>query len=199
MEKSTLMNDCDIVYFNNANKSDGAKEQLMDYIIAWTLHHSEEQYKKKTPILHSYCSMILKTILGLSCEQLNIIFRDVKTIKQVIIPDSKKRIDIICNITASIGEQEMEWCILIEDKYFSNLNNNLEDYVHYFEEQCPDNVVKKCVLITAISRNDPKFHKYYDKAKTIYNFEIFSLDSFPISNLKDSESDLFNEFWLRDW
>ena len=56
---------------------------------------------------------------------------------------------------------------------------------------------KHYALITCIDRDDPKFESY--KIAESFGFNIFSFYDLLPEATEDTESDIFNEFWLRSW
>ena len=188
------MCDDNIRLSNFEQKSDGQKECVMDHIIAWSLKHASIIYKTKQPKLYSYCKSILSKLLEINNEE--VYFSKVMTALQVPIKGSKQKIDIVCEVTSVKNQKREQWALLIEDKYFGNLTNILSDYKNYFDSQYND-LHRKYALITCVDKADPNFKKY-DSAE-ILGFKVFSICELIDKILPDTESDIYNEFWLRNW
>lgn len=186
---------------------DGNAETMMDYIISWTLRRADVECSEEKPRLYNHCRHILGTLLGIEVTD-QVIFKSVKVWKQWV------RIDLSVELELEIGGKTTKHAILIENKYYSPLHDaTAEDRTrksqlavyretfdsHYQkEEQEGRHWEKHYVLITCIKRSDEKFVIYNDAIK--YDFTIYHLKELvkkENDKYTDTESDIFNEFWLK--
>ena len=186
---------------SDSTESDGQAEIVMDYVISWCLRFAQKDNGDK-PILHKKCIQILKLLLGIDKTDV-VEFTLVNTWKQ------HKKIDIWAEVNAIVNGQAKSYSLLIEDKYYSGLRtikdgkgffrNQLDVYKekfdrYYDEEKNDFGANRRYVLITCISRSDPKIKIYSEHSK--YGFELFTYDELVEDN-EETESDIYNEFFIR--
>lgn len=175
------------------SEKDGRPELVMDYVISWTLRRADIKCSIEKPILYGYCRAIFAKILGVSLDD-STLFEQVKVWKQ------EQDIDLWIELQLNRNGICQRHAVLIEDKFYSQLRpNQLENYKERFEAYYAtqsDEWHKHYVLITCIERGDSKFEEYYGKAPSL-GYKTFSFYEIFGKNHKESESDIFNEFWLR--
>ena len=187
----------------DSTESDGKAEIVMDYIISWCLRRADVICSNEKPILYNYCRILLATILEIELND-SIKFQEVKVWKQ------ECNIDIWVELQVNRDGVLEKHAILIEDKYYTGLHlsrdtdgeyrNQLEVYKKKFDNfyaQQTDEFHKHYALITCISRTDPNFAMY----DTAASFEFKTYTIYDLlgkeREYKESESDIFNEFWFR--
>ena len=177
MNVSLLMKD--------SSYGDCQKETMLDFILSWTLRRASSAYANEKTILYNYCREILFRLL-------NIEVCSVETWKQW------EHIDLHTNIELSINGKPEWHAILIENKIYTPTHDDqLKRYRQIFDEAYKDgNFCLHYVLITC--HESPSEQLRHDCSEN--GFICFPiLDLFPNDRGKDSESDIFNEFWLREW
>lgn len=186
---------------------DGNAETMMDYIISWTLRRADVECREEKPRLYDHCRHILGKLLGIEVTD-QVIFKNVKVWKQWM------RIDLSVELEVEFEGKITKHTILIENKYYSPLHdataedktrkNQLVVYREIFdshykkEEQEGKFWEEHYVLITCIKRDDENFVIYSDALK--YGFKVYNLKELvKKENDKyiETESDIFNEFWLK--
>ena len=202
------MEDDDCLYMLDSSDKDGKCEVIMDYTISWTLRRAQAKFKNEKPILYLNCRKILCKLLELHYSE-SIVFEKVEVWKQY------DRIDLWVEVTLVNGNHDKKsekHGILIENKYYTGLHetrdidgkyrNQLIVYQKKFDSYYKDKPEwkKHYVLITCLSRENQYFPINPDQDK-VFGFNVFSrrelLDK-PDNNI-DTESDIFNEFWFREW
>lgn len=185
----------------DSTENDGHAEPIMDYIISWCLRWAMQDYANTKLILHNYCKRMLCILLKEE-NVANISFTDVKTWKQYY------KIDLWVEAILLKNSIEEKHAILIENKYYTPLHltkdddgqykNQLEVYRkkfdNYYNDQ-PNDWKTHYALITCIDRNDEKFSQYEEAYN--YGYEIYSFYELLAGHSEETESDIFNEFWLR--
>ena len=184
------------------SENDGKAEIVMDYVLSWCLRRASVSCANEKPILYNYCRNMLGILLQINIDD-SIIFKSVKVWKEEL------KIDLWVEVVIEKEGKEEKHAILIENKYYSGLHetrdkdkiyrNQLEVYKRRFNEyydKNPEFYVKHYVLITCIEKDNPKF-KIYDIART-FGFSIFTFYELLGEKRKyeESESDIFNEFWI---
>ena len=172
---------------------DGAKEVIMDYVISWTLRRAQNSCAYDKPILYRYCRKFLGYLLGIELKDSDVV--KVETWKQ------EYRIDLWVWVSVN----GVEYDILIEDKYYSGLHDDqLERYKELFDEWLQSHRPKSKPLYWLLTCHERGLTDIYDSAKN-YGFCVGFWDDMikamgcEGADVKDSESDIFNEYWLRHW
>jgi hypothetical protein len=204
MDDSLLM--CD------STEGDGKAEIVMDYVMSWSLRHAvTNETNEKTPRLLQYCRYMLHKLLQLKAPLEQIVFEKVEVWKEW------KNMDLCVEVTFTNNGQREFYALLIENKYYSPLHlkkdtkgiwrNQVDVYKEIFEKHY--NFLKKeerkYALVSCFESNDDKIRLYDEALK--FGFKVFGF--YDIINesywdeangkYEDSESDIFNEFWLRKW
>lgn len=176
----------------DSSDKDGKKEALLDYILSWTLRRASSRFKNDNKdILYKYCREILFKLLEIDDYQ-DIIVNNLKTWKQW------EKIDLIVEIELECDGNKEYHAILIEDKvYTRDHDDQLRRYRKDFDEEYNNTKYKKHYVLITCQDEVPK--KIAESCE-IAGFRCLPLlDLFPNYGKEDSESDLFNEFWLRYW
>ena len=183
MNVSLLMKD--------SSYGDCQKETMLDFILSWTLRRASSAYANEKTILYNYCREILFRLLDIK-EYDNIEVCSVETLKQW------EHIDLHTNIELSINGKPEWHAILIENKIYTPTHDDqLKRYRQIFDEAYKDgNFCLHYVLITC--HESPSEQLRHDCSENGF-ICLPILDLFPNDRGKDSESDIFNEFWLREW
>lgn len=204
MEKSLLMKD--------DTEGDGKAEIVMDYVMSYSLRHAVDKYLIEKPMLCRYCRYMLSVLLGIPID-------DNKTnVESVNVWREWQHMDLCVEATIKENGVSNTYALLIENKYYSGLRKNqLEDYKKIFDDYYDNN-----------KKADREHRRYRlvscfeepEKVEAIYGIKVSkfpkkeSQDDFlalpfyyllPKSYLhnddiyEETESEIFNEFWLRKW
>ena len=169
---------------------DGAKEVIMDYVVSWTLRRAQNICAGEKPILYNYCRRLLGFLLK----------RELKDIDIVLVETWKQEYYIDLWVWVSVNGKEYD--ILVEDKYYSQLRDNqLTRYKEQFDEWLKCNRPNSTPLYWLLTCHD-RGTDIYDSAKRD-GFSIGFWDDFleamglDEEGAVESESDIFNEFWIK--
>ena len=183
------------------SEKDGHAETLMDYILSWSLRCTKYPFiKDNKPLLYHYCKYILCTLIDRLQDISNITIDDVRVCKQ------KQYIDLWVEVDLHINKREEHHAILIEDKYYTGVHDDqLARYKRIFEEHYQDKETypenkRHYVLITCLYSDNIYYAPLAQAAKE-NGFEIYQLYDIVDNSLgyRESESDIFNELFLREW
>ncbi len=190
----------------DSSEIDGHAEAVMDYVLSWCLRWSETKYKDIKPTLHRYCQyMLFKLIDKNTCD--NIIVENVYVWKQ------SQNIDLWIEAKLLVNGKDEWHSVLIENKYYTPLHlskdtdgvyrSQLEVYKKKFEAHYADNddYHHHFAVITCLERDDDNFTTTYEEKEIEQlGYKLFSFDDMLDSSIDiDTESDIFNEFWRRNW
>ena len=180
------------------SKKDGHAETIMDYVLSWCLRCTNYRYvKEHQPILYRYCAYILFKLLG---KELDL---DYTSIERVNVKKQQYQIDLWVEVEMKKDTENEYHAILIEDKYYSPLGENqLETYKPKFQDYYKDksNFHLHYAVITCLYHDDKNFPPLEQKAHKNGFDAYFVYDLLdPSLNGQESESDIFNEFFIREW
>lgn len=153
-------------------------------------------------LLYEYSRAILGKLLHKNIDNLTNI-ESVKVEKQCY------NIDLWVNVVLTINEQKEKHAILIENKAYSPIHNatdedgtsrcQLEVYKKKFNRDYAndEDVIKHYWLITC--HEEEKYLKQIREICQLHDFELIPLTELQDNGVPDTQSDIFNEFWLRYW
>lgn len=173
-------------------------EGVLDYILSWSLRNSTKDVKESKPILYDYCLYMLCKLLDIE-DYKNVEIVNIKVYKQW------KNIDLLSEVEITNNGTEEKHVIVIEDKIYSSISGDqLERYKQIAESYYNNGnnwILHFALVAGGFERSDPKIHMY-DHALEV-GYKVLSFDEMVhpdgyVNNI-DTESDIFNEFWLRSW
>ena len=183
------------------SEKDGHAETMMDYVLSWSLRCTKYPFiKDNKPLLYHYCKYMLCTLIDRLQDMSNITIDDVRVWKQ------EQYIDLWVEVDLHIDNREEHHAILIEDKYYTGVHDDqLARYIQIFEELYNDKEKYPrrnlhYVLITCLYSDNIHYAPLAQTAKE-NGFKIYQLYDIVDNSLgyKETESDIFNELFLRDW
>ena len=203
MEKSLLM--CD------STEGNGKAEIVMDYVMSYSLRHAEDKYLIEKPMLCRYCRYMLGALLGISID-------DNTNIESVKVWKEWQYIDLCIEVIVKEGRSEHKYALIIENKYYSKLHDEqLSKYKKifdgYYDKRGVAKEYRRYRLVTCFDEKRRVESVYgievYDTSKkqkqdnflahTFYDLLPEKYWSESIEAYEETESDIFNEFWLRKW
>lgn len=183
-------------------EKDGHAETIIDYVLSWCLRCGKYPFvKDNKPVLYQYCKYMLCKLLDRLQDMGNITIDDVRVWKQ------ERYVDLWIEVELHVGDRKEYHAILIENKYYTGIHDNqLERYQQIFDEyysdkpQYSEKTNRHYVLITCLYSNDAYYTPLAKVAKE-KGFDIYHLYDLADNSLnyKESESDIYNELFLREW
>lgn len=185
MEESLFMQD-------SWHSNDGY-EAMLDFQMSWLMRLAAEKDIEK-PRLHQICKEVLLRLIEKEEE------RNVEILK-VEVWRQWASIDVVAEIDVIVDNKKEQHLVVIEDKAYSMLHDDqLTRYKKIVGEIYEG---KRNIHYCVITFHDEG--KWFDKLKNDCKKTGWRLLSFyevigwKDGEFKDTESDLFNEFWLRKW
>ena len=187
----------------DSSEKDGKAEIVMDYVLSWCLRRADEICQKDNkPILYEYCRYMLGKLCEIDVNE-SVVFKDVMVWKE------DQNIDLWVELIVETDGKSQKHAILIENKYYTGLHpardnegqyrNQLEVYKEKFIEHYSkkdDDWKLHYYLVTCVERESPAF-AMYDVAKE-FKYQVYSIYDLLVStDPQPTESDIFNEFWIR--
>ena len=199
LKESMLM--CD------STEGDGKAEIVMDYVMSWSLRHATDNYINEKPILSKYCRYMLGKLLDTTIG-------DTVCVKSVEVWREWQYMDLCVEAIIEKEGVDHNYALLIENKYYSQLHDDqLKRYQAKFDEfyvlkrkETDDEWILKHKLVSCLEEQE-KAENMYGSDTNGTDFEILTFYKLIDETLwdkdkgeyKDSESEIFNEFWLRRW
>lgn len=188
--------DKDSKFMTDHSEGDKGKEAVMNFELSWVLRMAaDEEYIKDKPIFRLFSKYMLCRILNISPSTVQII--TVKVWKEW------EKIDL-CVEVELIKEGKTEYhFILIENKVYTNMKQwQRDDYpktLNQYYENSHDkkNYVPHQVLITCAETN-AELKKAEDFCKDT-DWKVLSIYDIILDLNIETESELFNEFWIYNW
>lgn len=189
------------------SNGDSQKEAISDFVLSWTLRVAQDNFPTRDtqPRLHTSCRQILsKLIFGLENGD------KIKPTDKVISVKVWKQwnwIDLHANVELEIDGQKEFHLIVIENKAYTRTHDNqllrYKDLINQTYDASSDikQFKRHFILITFLdSDNKKEVYESLQKDCQENGYRCISiLDLQPNCGCIDTESDIFNEFWLRVW
>ena len=189
-------------FMNDQSESDHGLESILDYELSWALRMAaDKECQENKPRLYHQCRHILFTLMGLSdSPEINI--------EVVEVWKQWNYIDLVADVYLSINGKKELHVILVENKAYTKMTEHQRDvYPEVIQDEYKTNPRYKDyrdyrlhqVLVTCFSTDNDK---YLQRAAFIKgtDWSIKSVEELPDWTAKEqTESDLFNEFWLNKW
>lgn len=178
----------------DASEGDCRKEAIMDFIMLWTLRRAAATFKDDKPLLYDACRRIL---FGL----LNMPRHSTAEALKVTVKKGWKNTDLIAEVVLRHhdGREECH-ALLVENKVWTSTHDSqLQRYKQTFAEAYSGSGYADHMHMAVVTCFDkPPAGMIADcQANGFRCIRIEDLQ--PVTPEEDTESDIFNEFWLRNW
>jgi len=187
----------------DSSEKNGKAEIVIDYVLSWALRWCDRQLSSVCPILYDKCKYMMCKFLQIPDEQMDsVMFSDIKVWKE------EDRIDLWVELVVTQNGENNRHAILIENKYYGSLRNikdvdgiyrnQLEVYKKNFDKHYAsqsDSWTLHYSVYTCIESWNPKL-SIYDMAKNL-GFQVLAFDDIVKDDHQETESDIYNEVWLR--
>lgn len=189
-------------FMNDQSQGGHGLESILDYELSWALRMTtDKECRENKPRLYQQCKHILFTLMGMSASP-------AINIEVVEVWKQWNRIDLVADVYLEInGEKELH-VILAENKAYTTMKENQrDDYPEIIKDEYETNPRYKDypnyklhqVLVTCFSTDNDNYLQQAEFIKGT-DWSIKSVEDLPDWTAKEqTESDLFNEFWLNKW
>ncbi len=188
-------------------EGDGKAEIVMDYVMSWSLRHAIDEFIKSKPILSNYCRYMLRKLLDLSTEEM-LFVESIKVWKEW------QYMDLCVEATINTNKGRKYFALLIENKYYGRLRDNqLKRYQKIFDafyaQKSKEDEVEWILRHKLVSCFEDKEYVDSKYSKGLEGTDFIAIPFYDLlypkyldkttGKYEDSESEIFNEFWLRRW
>ena len=189
-------------FMSDHSEGDHGLEAILDYELSWVLRMAaDKECQAKKPLLYHQCRHILFKMLDME-DSPNIIVDTVEVWKQW------SYIDLVADVYLIVNGRKELHVILAEDKAYTLMKENQRDIYPKTVMEAYDNYPRyknyrdyklHKVLVTCFSVVD-QLYKYQQEFIEGSGWRILSIEELPDWDAEEqTESDLFNDFWLNDW
>jgi histidinol phosphatase-like enzyme len=183
----------------DSKEKDGKAETMLDYVLSWCLRWAESKYLHIKPTLTQYCRYMLGLLIDENID-------DSVNVKSVKVWKQWERMDLTVEVVLEKNGIESNYAILIENKYYSRIHSDqLSTYKNKFDEYYANtNWNKRYGFICCFDTREEMLDVYGEELKKNPDYVAFSFYEMLDPKYKneqtgeylESESDIFNEFWL---
>ena len=188
------------LFMQDSSRNNHGYEAMLDYQISWLLRLAKEE---KNDWLHEIARSVLFKLIEKENDS------DVK-INRVEVWKQWERIDLIAEIEIEVNNQTERHLVVIENKAYTLIHDDqLTRYTYtvnsYYHDKGRNSYKKHFWVISFFDREEEWF-KVLQKQCDDYKEKKWRLLSFyevigweEGKDFPDTKSDLFDEFWLREW
>ena len=183
----------------DSSEGNANKEAIMDFVVSWTLRMAVDHKKIKRPILHECSRNLLFKLIGKQNFKKTRVVK-VETWKQY------RKIDLWVRIILEENGVCEQHDVLIEDKVYSKLRDKqLSDIRSAFDKYLDEEQIiteRHYILLTCMESYDANINQYSkasDDGFTLIPWDELMVAMFAGRKPMYSESEIFNEFWVKSW
>ena len=183
-------------FMTDHSEGDKGKEAVMDFQVSWVLRMAaDDDYTKDKPIFRLYSRYMLFKLL-------NEPFPNKKEIVSVRVWKEWANIDICAEVELKVGDKKEFHVLLIENKVYTSMKTwQRDDYPKalklFYQEHGRGEHIPHTILITCTD-SDNEFKKLEEFCNGS-DWKVISIYDLILDLHKETESELFNEFWIYNW
>ena len=187
------------IFMQDSSRSNHGYETMLDYQISWLLRLAKEEINDR---LHDVARSVLFKLIEKKNDS-NVKINRVEVWKQW------ESIDLTAEIELEVNNQTERHLVVIEDKAYTLIHNEqLKRYADTvnanYRDKGRNSYEKHFWVISFFNRDEERFNSLQKqcndckvvKWKPLSFYEVIGWED---GEFPDTESDLFNEFWLREW
>ena len=188
-------------FMTDHSEGDKGKEAVMDFQVSWVLRMAaDENYTKDKPIFRLYSKFMLFKLLGMP-------FPNPIQIKKVRVWKEWENIDLCVEVELERNKEIEYHFILIENKIYTNMKtcqrDNYPKTLKQYYDNYPDkkNYKPHYVLITCAEKDEDieQLKAFCGNAENEIKWNVLSIYDIILDLDVETESELFNEFWIYNW
>ena len=172
------------------------KESVLNFELSWVLRMvADDNYIKDKPIFSLYSKFLLFKLLGLPVPNSS-------KVTEVKVWKEWKGIDLIAEITINYGRKEEKHILMVESKVYTDMKvwqrDEYPERIKAFTEfRNIDNAAPHMVLLSCTD-DDVKFKELKSFCQNS-EWNVLSIYDIILDLNQETESELFNEFWIYNW
>jgi len=183
-------------FMTDHSEGDKGKEAVMGFQVSWVLRMAaDKDYTKDKPTFGLYSKYMLFKLL-------NKPFPNKEEIVSVKVWKEWTNIDIRAEVELKDGDETEFHVLLIENKVYTEMRSwQRDDYPkaldQFYQKHGRGQYIPHKVLITCTDSE-----KEFDKLERFCNdcgWKVISIYDLIFDLNKETESELFNEFWIYNW
>lgn len=183
-------------FMQDSSRSNYGYEAMLDFQMSWLLRIAKEHPSKTKQELHKVARKVLFKLINKE-DRLEYKIKRVKVWKQW------EHIDVIAEIELEFNTQIERHLVVIEDKAYTLIHDDqLTRYEHTVNSYYRDKTYNKHYwVISFFDKEEKCFNDLMAQCKgTDWKpLSFYEVIGWKDGEFPDTESDLFNEFWLRKW
>ncbi len=175
---------------------DKGKEFVLNFELSWVLRMvTDENYINDKPIFSLYSKFLLFKLIELP-------FPNSTKVTEVKVWKEWKDIDLIAEITINNGGKDEKHILMVENKVYTDMKvwqrDEYPERIKAFKEfRNIDNAAPHMVLLSCTD-DDAKFKELESFCQNS-NWKVLSIYDIILDLNQETESELFNEFWIYNW
>lgn len=178
------------------SEGDKGKEAVMDFQVSWVLRMAaDEDYSKDKPFFRLYSRYILFKLLGKP-------FPNKEEIVSVRVWKEWANIDICAEVELKIGEKIEFHVLLIENKVYTQMKPwQRDEYpkaLEKFYQAHGRGEYKPHIILITCTDSDAEYEEMRKFCENT-DWQVISIYDLIFDLNKETESELFNEFWIYNW
>lgn len=183
-------------FMTDHSEGDKGKEAVMDFQISWVLRMAaDEDYTKDKPIFRLYSRYMLFRLL-------NKPFPYKEEIVSVRVWKEWENIDICAEVELKVGDKKELHVLLIENKVYTSMKAwQRDDYPkvlqQFYKEHGRGEYKPHNILITCTD-SDTEYMKMKIFCENT-DWQVISIYDIILDLTQETESEMFNEFWIYNW
>ena len=197
--------DNDPKFFQDDSEGDHGMEDMLTYWLSWSLRLAADnnEYCKDKPKLKQHCRFMLFELLNIN-NYSHICVHEVKIKKEW------KRIDLIAEIYIERDGKKERHILMMENKAYTFMSKIQRDeyplkVIEKYGDPIKEHYFLHPVLLSCFERNKRDIEKlnrlvsYCSEGTSEYKWRVMSIEDIIYTRETDTESELYNTFWIKDW
>lgn len=186
------------LFMQDNSESDYGKEAILDYQLSWIMRvAASKEIQEKNNVLFERCKKVLLKFIGKSgCDNVEIV--SVEVWKQW------QRIDVTAHVVVKCDGKEEKHLVVIEDKAYTKIHddqlNRYEETINetYDKDNRFKDFKKHFWVITFFEKEEAEYGILNADCKNA-NWGLLTFYEVIDFDYTLTGSDLFDEFWVKDW
>ena len=183
-------------FMTDHSLGDKGKEAVLSFELSWVLRMAaDDSYTKDKPIFFLYSKFMLFKVLGLE-------FPNSSRVVEVKVWKEWENIDLIVEVVIESDGCNETHVVMVENKVYTGMSERQRNYYptvlnKFCDSRNLTDCPKRMVLLSCVE-DDDKFNSLKDNCEGS-GWEVMSIYEIILDLEIETESELFNEFWIYNW